>query len=126
MDNFYITRSHSDLVRMVNTCETKIELTNEEMEKVYRFVDCKYRVADIKDKILGMICEEENLDLGTLIDELPLPVNPTKKSLALRKLFKEPESVYEQVEDALSNNDSYWESFWLSLEYAINEETSKM
>ena len=126
MNNFYITRSHMDLVRMVNTCETKIELTDEEMEKVYRFIDRKYRINDIKDKILGMICEEEDLDIGTLIDELPLAINPTEKSLALRKLFEEPESIYEQVEDALGNNDSFWESFWLSLEYAINEEASKM
>lgn len=126
MNNFYITRSHMDLVRMVNTCETKIELTDEEMEKVYRFIDRKYRISDIKDKILGMICEEENLDLSTFTDELPLAINPAKRSLALRKLFDNPESIYEQVEDTLGNNDSYWESFWLSIEYAINEEASKM
>lgn len=39
-------------------------------------------------------------------------VEPTEEQL---------EKLCERIEKTLSNNDSYWESYWLSVEYNIRE-----
>ena len=39
--------------------------------------------------------------------------NPTKEQLDL---------LCDKVEKTLKNNDSYWESYWLSIEYNIKDE----
>ena len=39
--------------------------------------------------------------------------NPTEEQL---------DSLCDKVEKTLKNNDSYWESYWLSIEYNIEDE----
>ena len=69
-----------------------IELTREEMRRAYDELDREYKAEDIRGKL-----EEMEVELD-VTDEL---------------IFN--------VEHALGNNDGYWDSYWCTIEYAIEE-----
>lgn len=76
----------------------EIELTWAEMREIYEFMKRDY----IKDDIVFKL-EETGIELDD--DEI--------------------ENIVEIVESGLSHNDSYWESYWLTIEYALNETKMK-
>lgn len=69
-----------------------IELTREELRKAYEELDKEYKIEDIRSKL-----EEMEVELD-ITDEL---------------LWN--------VEHALGNNDGYWDSYWCTIEYVIEE-----
>lgn len=69
-----------------------IELTREECRKVYDELDKEYKTEDIRGKL-----EEMEIELE-VTDELIL-----------------------DVEHTLGNNDGYWDSYWCTIEYVIEE-----
>ena len=70
------------------------ELTNEEMRNVYSAMERRYFKEDIES-------QAEDMDVK-LSDE-------------------DVENITNRVKKALCNNDSYWESYWMTIEYLINE-----
>lgn len=71
----------------------EIELTNDEVYAAYK----EYHGDCFREDVLGKI-EEAEIDIP---DEL------------LDKIIR-------RAEKTLDNNDSYWESYWMSIEYAID------
>lgn len=70
------------------------ELTGMELDAAYRECKHNYFVEDIKSK-----AEDMGIDLtGKDVDE-----------------------IADIAEDGLHNNDSLWESYWMSIEYALEE-----
>ena len=69
-----------------------IELTREELRKAYDELDREYKAEDIRDQLETM---EIELDIT---DEL-----------------------IQWFEDTLSNDDGYWDSYWLDAKYAIED-----
>ena len=69
-----------------------IELTREECRKAYDELDREYKTEDIRGQLEVM---EVELDIT---NELIL-----------------------NVEHALGNNDGYWDSYWCTIEYVIEE-----
>ena len=70
------------------------ELTYEEMREIYWKMKQMYLEEDIKSSVEGMEIELEESDI---------------KKIAAR------------VDKGLSNNDSYWESYWMTIENVIEE-----
>ena len=70
------------------------ELTSAEMREVYSKMKTEYLIEDIQSKADEMDVElsDENI-----------------------------KKIANSVDKALSNNDSYWESYWLTIEYVIRE-----
>lgn len=97
------------LVDTIAETKIEIELTDQEIEDAYRERRRYYNEEDIKHKAEDMI---ENTD-----DE-PVKAKLTEK-------LKDSEWLRDTAElfdDALENNDSYWESFWLTAEFVIKEQ----
>lgn len=69
-----------------------IELTREECRKAYDELDREYKTEDIRGKL-----EEMEVELD-VTDEL-----------------------IDNVEHSLGNNDGYWDSYWCTIEYVIEE-----
>ena len=69
-----------------------IELTREECRKAYDELDREYKIEDIRGQLEAIEVELE------VTDEL---IN--------------------KVEHALGNNDGYWDSYWCTIEYVIEE-----
>lgn len=72
------------------------DLTLSEMREIYNEMKLEY----LKDDIL---CKAD--EMGMELDNDVIS------------------SIVNKVEKCLSNNDSYWESYWMSIEYAIDEMT---
>lgn len=70
------------------------ELIFQEMLKVHREVEREYLKEDIISKAYDM-------DIYVPTEEL--------------------DKVAERVNKTLENNDSYWESYWMSIEYVLKE-----
>ena len=68
------------------------ELTDMEMYQTYRAQKREYLANDIKDKAEQMEISLEGVDIERLID---------------------------RTEKGLDNNDGLWESYWMSIEYTI-------
>lgn len=77
----------------------EIELTWAEMREIYEFMKRDY----IKDDI---VCKLKETGIELDDDEI--------------------ENIVEIVESGLSHNDSYWESYWLTIEYAIEHRNEDM
>jgi len=71
-----------------------IELTREECRKVYEELDAEYRKEDVQSRLESMEYEFDDSDLDVLED---------------------------RVYQALGKNDSYWDSYWGTVEYVIEE-----
>lgn len=69
-----------------------IELTREECRKVYDELDREYKIEDIRGQLEAIEVELE------VTDEL---IN--------------------KVEHALGNNDGYWDSYWCTIEYVVED-----
>ena len=69
-----------------------IELTEEEMRRAYEIKDREYMIEDIESKL-----EEAEVWLS---DELI-------------------ESIADIAKSTLEHHDSYWECYWMAIEYAI-------
>lgn len=72
------------------------ELTGMEEYEVYRKVKREYLIEDIKEKAEEMECDLTGVDMERLAD---------------------------RAEKTLDNNDSMYESYWMSIEYVIEETT---
>lgn len=71
-----------------------IELTREECRKAYDELDREYKAEDIRGQLETMEIELDDGDVDVLID---------------------------RVDNALGNNDGYWDSYWCTMEYVIEE-----
>lgn len=69
-----------------------IELTREECRKAYDELDREYKIEDIRGKL----------------EEMEIELEVTDKLIA-------------DVEHALGNNDGYWDYYWCTIEYVIEE-----
>ena len=69
-----------------------IELTSEECRKVYDELDREYKVEDIKSRLEMLEVELDNVD-----------------------------ELVDRFEHAIGNNDSFWDSYWYSMDYVIEE-----
>lgn len=86
----------------------EIELTEQEIEDAYRERRRYYNMEDIRSKLENMIEEYEGE-----------PEEPT-----LRKFLEDDETIRDLAEDfdnALDNNDSFMESFWMTAEAVIKD-----
>lgn len=93
----------------IQKTEIKIKLTDEEIEQAYRERRRYYNMEDIKAKIEDMIEEYEG----------------KPEAEKLNAILKDEEKIRDLADafnNALDNNDSYWESFWMTAEYVIAEE----
>lgn len=70
------------------------ELTWQEMREAYLVVDREYLKEDIVSKAEDMGIDLSNKDLN---------------------------NIAENVHKALGHNDSYWDSYWMSIEYVLKE-----
>ena len=87
----------------------EIELTDREIEDAYRERRRYYNMEDIKSKIENMIEEYEG--------------EPEEEKLkALLEDEEEIRDLADEFDDALGDNDSYWESFWMTAENVILDE----
>lgn len=87
----------------------EIELTNLEIEDAYREWRRYYNMEDIKSKIENMIEEYEG--------------EPEEEKL--KAILEDEEKIRDLAEafdNALDNNDSFMESFWMTAENVILDE----
>ena len=75
------------------------ELTHEEMRNIFTAMKREYFEEDIMSKAEDM--------------EIEIPEDRIN-------------GIVNYAEKCLDNNDSYWESYWMSIEYAINEKCADM
>lgn len=97
-----------------------IKLTDEEIEQVYRARRLFYNMEDIKSKLEDFIGEDEPEDEPVYIDH-----GIEVSRATLRRVLNDEEWVRntaERFDNALEDNDSFMESFWLTAEYVIAEE----
>lgn len=87
----------------------EIELTNQEIEDAYRERRRYYNMEDIKSKIENMIEEYEG--------------EPEEEKL--KAILEDEEKIRDLADafdNALDNNDSFMESFWMTAENVILDE----
>ena len=104
-----ITRKGFDCV--LNPVE--IELTEAELEQAYRERRLYYNMEDIKSKIENMIEEYEG--------------EPEEEKL--KAILEDEEKIRDLAEafdNALDNNDSFMESFWMTAENVILDELEEV
>ena len=77
----------------------EIALTTEEMRMAYEEKDREYLIEDIKNKLEDLEIDESNLDVDTIADI---------------------------AKSTLENHDSYWECYWMAIEYAIEERNKEV
>lgn len=70
------------------------ELTETELEAAYRECKHNYLIEDVESK-----AEEMDIDLTG----------------------KDIDAIADCAEDDLDNNESYWENYWMSIEYALED-----
>ena len=91
----------------------EFELTDREIEDAYRERRRYYNMEDIKSKIENMIDEYEG--------------EPEEEKL--KAILEDEETIRDLADafdDALDNNDSYWESFWMTAENVILDELEEV
>lgn len=86
--------------RIINGAEVEIELTKDEMEKVYRIQELHYYMEDVRAEF-GERCGDE--ETGCLYS------NDTVKAIAKYAMLLREHSDY------------YWESYWVNIDVAIDE-----
>ena len=69
-----------------------IELTSEECRKAYDELDREYKAEDIKSRLEMLEIELDNV-----------------------------EELVDRFEHTIGNNDSFWDSYWYSMDYVIEE-----
>ena len=114
----------------VCTQTMQIVLTDDEIEKAYRLRQKYYNKCDLISKLQEYAGDEScDYDRVNVDDDSEVKIG---KCILTGKRLKElvaNESFMDRVCDhfdrALNNNDSYWESFWLTAEYVIEDEIEK-
>ena len=110
----------------VCTQTMQITLTDEEIEKAYRLRRKYYNRCDLFHKINGMIGSDDDWDNEIHCDdedEFDIG-NVTLTGKQLKEIVNNPDFMDElsdSFENALEQNDSYWESFWITAEEVIEE-----
>ena len=105
--------------RNIEGVELTIHLQPKEIEAIYRAAEKNYRAIDIQSKLIEMVCDEEGIEND---GDMPEKSDATTEySEVLRGMYNSPEDYYDSVENTLSNNDSYWDSFWMSIEYTLKD-----
>lgn len=104
----------------------EIELTEDEIDKAYRERKAYFNREDLIHKIKDYCHESDWEDEIFRPDEDMIEIGRTKISVAdLQRKIDSREFMDElerKFQDALDNNDSFWESFWLTAEDVIEEE----
>lgn len=93
----------------VSPVEIEIELTDQEIEDAYRERRRYYNMEDIKSKLDSMIEEYEG--------------EPEEEKL--KAILADDEKIRDLADafdNALSDNDSFMESFWITAENVIKDE----
>lgn len=75
-----------------------IELTNAECREIYDKLNSEYRKEDFRSRLEDMEIEFDDSDLDTLV---------------------------ERFDYALGKDDSYWDSYWHTIEYIIKNYTKE-
>lgn len=86
------------ITRIINSREVEIELTKEEMDKVYQERDLQYQIEDVQMEI-----DERAERLGT----------PDLTDDDVRKIAK-------NIDDELSGYCVYWEQYWSAVDTCID------
>lgn len=112
-------------VKVDNTMLT-FDLTDEEIERAYRLRRAYYNKCDLFHKINGMIGSDDDWDNEiNCDDEDEIEIgNVTLTGKRLKEIVNNPDfmdGLEESFENALEQNDSYWESFWITAEEVIEE-----
>lgn len=100
-----------------------IKLTDEEIEQVYRDRRLYYNIEDIKSKLEEILTEYEDYP-----DDYPTTIGGiyTRVTVGdIRAKLNDTEwlrKTAERFDDALSDNDSFMDSFWKTAQEVIEEE----
>lgn len=109
--------------------EIGIELTESEIESVYREQRNKYNVLDLIHKICDMFDKDGWDDMSEVGDDEVIEIGVRKfTGKQIRNLVSDPSFMSDlnlEFESAISNNDSYWESYWLTAEAVIEDAIDK-
>lgn len=98
------------------------ELTPEEMRKAFNEMKGSYYKEDLISRIIEKVIDEEDIDnYDNWCGELPKEENPTEKSKVLRELFEDVDFLADALHRALDYNDSFWDSYWRTADYVIDE-----
>lgn len=102
--------------------ELKKILTEEECEAIYRMLEQQYRCDDVRTKILDAFKEAEGCGESLCVGEGKI-FTPAKTATGaiLKELYAHPEELAEKTANTLGNNDSYYESYWMSVDYTRDE-----
>lgn len=103
----------------IQKTEIKIKLTDEEIEQAYRERRLYYNMEDIRSRL------EQNIDEDDP-DNKEVWIGSYLKTTAgkIRELLADEEWIRkcaEKFDDALSNNDGFMESFWMTADQAIED-----
>lgn len=100
-----------------------IKLTDEEIEQVYRERRLYYNIEDIKSKLEEILTEHEDYpdDYLTTIGGIytRVTVGDIRAKLNDTEWLRK---TAERFDDALSDNDSFMDSFWKTAQEVIEEE----
>lgn len=86
------------ITRIINGREVEIELTNEEMEEVYRERDLRYQIEDVQMEIDG---RAERLGVPDLTDD-------------------EIREIASEIDNELGDYCLYWEQYWNAVDSCID------
>lgn len=97
-----------------------IKLTDEEIEQVYRARRLYYNMEDIRSRL------EQNIDEDDPDDKVAIWIGSYFKTTVgdVRKLLADEEWIRkcaEKFDDALSNNNGFMESFWMTVDQVIED-----
>lgn len=103
----------------IQKTEIKIKLTDAEIEQAYRERRLYYNMEDIRSRL------EQNIDEDDP-DNKEVWIGSYLKTTAgkIRELLADEEWIRKRAEkfdDALSNNDGFMESFWMTADQAIED-----
>ena len=101
--------------------ELRIPLTDDEIERAYRERRLYYNMEDIRHKLDGYLEEYEGEDDD---EEVHIKYGVDVPLKVLRRVAQDDEwikSTAEDFDNALSENDSFMESFWMTAEEVIGD-----
>jgi len=102
-----------------------IDLTEQEIEAIYRLREEYYNKCDLYNKLNNMIGNDDDCDTEIScsdIDEFEIgSVTVTGKKLKEIVTPEFMDGLVDVFQDALGRNDGYWESFWMTAEEVIEE-----
>ena len=107
------------ITRMIDNKEQLIVLTDEELRQASEQYDTSCRTEDILGKIKEKLAESfESLEWFGLNGEITAKIVLEDGN----KAQDTAESMVWSVEHTIGHNDAYWDCFWSSVQYVIDEE----